>query len=76
MCRPADPSGYFVFRRKNLGYLWAIQHGATVVYETDDDNELKSAQPPTLANLEYYVYNASGMGYIGLKWIHAFRRCR
>ncbi len=23
-------------RRKNLGYLWAIAHGATVIYETDD----------------------------------------
>lgn len=45
-----------------MGYLWAIQHGATQIYETDDDNELKNDQPPSLSNLEYYVYNASGEG--------------
>jgi hypothetical protein len=27
-------------RRKNVGYLWAIAHGATVIYETDDDHVL------------------------------------
>lgn len=26
--------------RQNAGYLYAIRHGAQVVYETDDDNEL------------------------------------
>lgn len=26
--------------RKNIGYLYAIAHGAKVIYETDDDNEL------------------------------------
>lgn len=26
--------------RKNLGYLYAIHHGATVIYDTDDDNLL------------------------------------
>ncbi len=25
--------------RKNIGYLYAIEHGAKVIYETDDDNE-------------------------------------
>jgi hypothetical protein len=25
--------------RKNIGYLYAIEHGATIIYETDDDNE-------------------------------------
>ncbi|EOD23456.1 hypothetical protein EMIHUDRAFT_199815 [Emiliania huxleyi CCMP1516] len=28
------------FGRKNLGFLYAIQHGARWVYDTDDDNEL------------------------------------
>ncbi len=28
------------FGRKNLGYLFAIHHGAQVIYDTDDDNEL------------------------------------
>lgn len=51
-------------RRKNIGYLYAIQHGATEVYETDDDNELKSPETlrlPTFEGMEYYVYNATGM---------------
>ena len=30
------------FGRKNLGFLYAIQHGARWVYDTDDDNELQS----------------------------------
>src|SRR5579885_1799997 len=25
--------------RKNIGYLYAIEHGATIIYDTDDDNE-------------------------------------
>ncbi|EIE18111.1 hypothetical protein COCSUDRAFT_49414 [Coccomyxa subellipsoidea C-169] len=52
---------YNHYGRKNLGYLWAIQHGATQVYETDDDNELKLDEPPALSGLSYYVYDASGV---------------
>eukprot|EP00451_Oxyrrhis_marina_P023056 CAMPEP_0204355492 /NCGR_PEP_ID=MMETSP0469-20131031/34176_1 /ASSEMBLY_ACC=CAM_ASM_000384 /TAXON_ID=2969 /ORGANISM="Oxyrrhis marina" /LENGTH=512 /DNA_ID=CAMNT_0051342749 /DNA_START=8 /DNA_END=1544 /DNA_ORIENTATION=+ len=29
------------FGRKNIGYLFAIQHGAEVIWDFDDDNELK-----------------------------------
>ena len=29
------------FSRKNIGYLFAIQHGAQLIYDFDDDNELK-----------------------------------
>jgi len=29
------------FSRKNIGYLFAIQHGAELIYDFDDDNELK-----------------------------------
>ena len=28
------------YQRKNIGYLYAVQHGAEVIYETDDDNAL------------------------------------
>ena len=28
------------FSRKNIGYLYAIHHGAQQIYDTDDDNEL------------------------------------
>lgn len=31
---------YRSYARKNIGYLYAIQHGARTVYETDDDNIL------------------------------------
>ncbi|MGB8468137.1 MAG: STELLO glycosyltransferase family protein [Candidatus Babeliales bacterium] len=27
------------YSRKNIGYLYAIEHGATIIYDTDDDNE-------------------------------------
>ena len=29
------------FGRKNVGYLYAIHHGAQIIYDTDDDNILK-----------------------------------
>lgn len=49
------------YARKSIGYLYAIQHGAKVIYDTDDDNS------PTTGNigfdpdskLEYLVYQAS-----------------
>ena len=56
----------WLHRRKNIGYLYAIEHGATQVYETDDDNELIAKQPlmlPTFEGLQYYVYNATGAVY-------------
>ncbi len=31
------------YSRKNIGYLYAIEHGAQVIYETDDDNILKDS---------------------------------
>lgn len=36
----ATPSNHFA--RKNIGYLFAIQHGAKLIYDFDDDNVLKS----------------------------------
>jgi len=32
---------YRHYGRKNVGYLFAIEHGAKVIYETDDDNLLR-----------------------------------
>jgi hypothetical protein len=46
------------FGRKNIGYLYAIQHGADVLWDFDDDNILKhtgaavSANPPPHLNSE------------------------
>jgi len=34
----ADLIPYRQYARKNLGYLYAIEHGAQVILETDDDN--------------------------------------
>jgi hypothetical protein len=36
------------YTRKNLGYLYAVQHGATTIYETDDDNALTAAAVPLI----------------------------
>jgi len=36
------------FGRKNLGYLFAIEHGAKVIYDTDDDNRLRELSIPIL----------------------------
>ncbi|KAF9926148.1 hypothetical protein BGZ67_008254 [Mortierella alpina] len=36
--RVAEVIPYKAYTRKNIGYLWAIQQGATSVFDTDDDN--------------------------------------
>jgi hypothetical protein len=36
------------YQRKNLGYLYAVQHGAEVIYETDDDNALTLDHVPVV----------------------------
>jgi hypothetical protein len=40
------------FGRKNIGYIFAIQHGAEVIYDTDDDNEISDK-----LLLEYWAMN-------------------
>ena len=50
----------FGCRRKNIGYLWAIEHGAKTVYETDDDNILKVDEPASMQGMDFYVYNSTG----------------
>lgn len=47
-------------RRKNVGYLWAIEHGATQILDMEDDVQLKAAGLPTMTDMEHYMYNASG----------------
>lgn len=36
------------YARKNIGYLYAIEHGAKIIYDTDDDNEPISGLNPVL----------------------------
>eukprot|EP01006_Ploeotia_vitrea_P031135 TRINITY_DN63440_c0_g1_i1.p1 TRINITY_DN63440_c0_g1~~TRINITY_DN63440_c0_g1_i1.p1 ORF type:complete len:384 (+),score=14.84 TRINITY_DN63440_c0_g1_i1:157-1308(+) len=33
------------FGRKNVGFMYAIAHGATMIYDTDDDNYLRTETP-------------------------------
>ena len=35
---------YKSYARKNIGYLYAIQHGAKIIYDTDDDNSPTSGE--------------------------------
>lgn len=46
------------YARKNIGYLYAIQHGAKIIYETDDDNNLikpiEIYEESTLMNTFYF----------------------
>lgn len=46
------------YTRKNIGYLYAIEHGAEVIYETDDDNYPYNGKITfTLQNTgEFYAY--------------------
>lgn len=42
------------FGRKNLGYLYAIAHGATTIWDFDDDNGLKPGIVPKLPTSNIY----------------------
>ena len=48
------------FGRKNIGYLYAIQHGATVVFDFDDDNVLIS-DIPSITPQSWLVADNSGV---------------
>lgn len=59
--------GYEIFKhlpwnhysRKNIGYLYAIEHGAKVIYETDDDNIIKTSLDylPELSDINVFHNN-------------------
>jgi len=67
------------YTRKNLGYLYAVLHGARVIYETDDDNALQEADvvqarralregaaaSPPLPSLRRWLAASSGSGDAG-----------
>ena len=48
------------FARKNIGYLFAIEHGAERLYDFDDDNVLKDGDTPRFRAL--LLMNASQAG--------------
>lgn len=47
-------------RRKNIGYLWAIENGATQIYEFNDLDTRKIDAIPSLSQLRFYTYNTTG----------------
>ena len=51
---------YKSYTRKNIGYLYAIQHGAKIIYETDDDNSPSNGKIEFDQNqdVEYHVYDS------------------
>lgn len=60
-------------RRKNIGYLWAIENGATQIYELDDVDVRKVDAIPSLSQLRFYTYNTTGehhaiSTYLGTWW--------
>ncbi|KAF9934697.1 hypothetical protein BGZ67_003758 [Mortierella alpina] len=62
--RVVDVIPYKAYTRKNIGYLWAIQQGATRVFDTDDDN-LPSGkdiflESPTSGVIAYRSDNTTG----------------
>ena len=58
-----DQLPYNSFGRKNVGYLYAIEHGAKVIWDFDDDNSLKfwltGAAPPGAPSLDNVVAGVS-----------------
>ena len=64
------------FARKNVGYLYAIAHGAEIIFDFDDDNILKfwieGASPDPTLDIDMYTEHGSIGRYfvnIGLKFI-------
>jgi hypothetical protein len=48
------------FGRKNIGFLFAIHHGARLIYDVDDDNILKNGELPV--NDLHSFMNTDGQG--------------
>ena len=52
------------FGRKNIGYLYAIANGATVIWDFDDDNILKfwmkGATPDDSLEIDHFIDDLNG----------------
>ena len=55
------------FGRKNIGYLYAIANGATVIWDFDDDNILKfwmkGASPDDSLEIDHFIDDLNGNIY-------------
>lgn len=59
---------YGVYQRKNMGFLYAIQHGAKYIYDTDDDNHPyggKVTFDDMTVDKEYLMYDGNQHFYNG-----------
>lgn len=59
------------YSRKNIGYLYAIQHNYDIIYETDDDTEPHD-------NFDYFIDNNKNFQYniisdTNKKWINYYK---
>lgn len=59
------------YSRKNLGYLYAIERGADLIYETDDDNCPNEHWTPRELFLSDYRLASSPKGPI--KWLNVYK---
>lgn len=57
---------YHHYSRKNLGYLYAMVAGYTVIYETDDDNLPNEKFPPHLTQSATLTSLANNDGYVNI----------
>jgi hypothetical protein len=51
------------YARKNIGYLYAIEHGANLIYETDDDNVPIGELSPCMQRGEILELDAKGKSF-------------
>ena len=54
------------FGRKNIGYMYAIQHGATVLWDFDDDNILKHTDS-SMPHLDAEADGGLGSGFVNVR---------
>jgi len=60
------------YARKTIGFLYALQHGAKVIYETDDDNspDGSSIGFDQLSERKYLVYEPPGDNHVMNPYAH------
>lgn len=64
------------FGRKNIGYLYAIAHGAKVIYDTDDDNRLKKEEIPILGVAPGETLPRMSKVNVSRPWVDPLRSAR
>lgn len=55
---------YNSFGRKNIGFVFAVHHGANTIYDTDDDNEIKD-----IDLLQFWSSPSANLNAIQWRWV-------